>query len=71
MIVIDNTIISDIITEKYFCCDLSKCNGACCIEGDAGAPLESDEVDFLIENFVKLKWFLPWKLLETLRTSHE
>lgn len=28
----------DIITE-YFCCDLSKCKGVCCVEGDAGAPV--------------------------------
>lgn len=34
---------SDIITEK-FCCDLEACKGACCIEGDAGAPVALDEV---------------------------
>lgn len=55
MIVIDDTIISDIIIEKYFCCDIPKCCGACCVEGDAGAPLESKEVDILIENFHIIK----------------
>lgn len=41
---IDNIILSiDLLTEK-FCCDLSQCHGACCIEGDAGAPLELEEV---------------------------
>lgn len=34
----------DIITE-YFCCDLEACHGACCIEGDAGAPVTLDEID--------------------------
>ncbi len=34
---------TDILTE-YFCCDLSACGGACCIEGDAGAPVTLDEV---------------------------
>lgn len=34
---------SDILTEK-FCCDLSSCKGACCVEGDAGAPLFIDEI---------------------------
>ena len=34
---------SDIITE-YFCCDLDDCHGACCVEGDAGAPVTLDEV---------------------------
>ena len=34
---------SDIIIEE-FCCDLSVCHGACCIEGDAGAPVTLDEI---------------------------
>ncbi len=34
---------SDIITE-CFCCDLTKCNGQCCVEGDAGAPLTLEEI---------------------------
>lgn len=34
---------SDILTEE-FCCDLSKCKGKCCIEGDAGAPVTLDEI---------------------------
>ena len=32
------------LAEQFFCCDLSKCLGACCIEGDAGAPVTPDEV---------------------------
>ena len=40
MIVIDKVIISDDIVEKQFVCDLAKCKGGCCEEGDAGAPLE-------------------------------
>ena len=34
---------SDLLTE-LFCCDLSVCRGACCVEGDAGAPVTLDEV---------------------------
>ena len=34
---------SEILTEK-FCCDLSICKGACCVEGDAGAPVTLDEI---------------------------
>ena len=34
---------SDILTEE-FCCDLSACKGACCVEGDAGAPVTLDEI---------------------------
>ena len=40
----DVLISTAILTEK-FCCDLSACGGACCIEGDAGAPVTSDEID--------------------------
>ena len=44
MIQIEDTIISiDCLSEK-FCCDLDACKGECCIEGDAGAPVELDEV---------------------------
>lgn len=38
----------DCLTE-YFCCDLSVCKGACCIEGDAGAPVTLDEIAHLEE----------------------
>ena len=39
----DVLISTDILTEE-FCCDLATCKGACCIEGDAGAPVSLDEV---------------------------
>lgn len=45
-----NTLLStDIITER-FCCDLSKCKGRCCIEGDAGAPVTLDELGKIEDN---------------------
>lgn len=51
MIVIDNTIVSEDIRDIRFCCDLKKCKGACCIEGDAGAPIEEEEIS-LLEDFI-------------------
>ena len=45
---------SDILTEE-FCCDLSVCRGACCVEGDAGAPVTLDEV-MEIENRLDDVW---------------
>ena len=45
---------SDILTEQ-FCCDLEACHGACCIEGDAGAPVTLDEVA-AIEEAVETVW---------------
>ena len=38
----------DVITEK-FCCDLDKCRGACCVEGDAGAPVTLEEINEIEE----------------------
>ncbi len=39
MIVIDNVLVSDEIIKEQFVCDLNNCKGACCVDGDAGAPL--------------------------------
>jgi len=47
MILIDNTCISDDIEDQLFVCNLDKCKGACCVEGDSGAPLEEDELAIL------------------------
>ncbi len=58
MISIGNALISEDLLEKAFVCDLTKCKGACCVEGDAGAPLEDDEVLKLEEIFEDVKPFL-------------
>ncbi len=50
----DKLVSSDILTE-CFCCDLSKCKGKCCIEGDAGAPVTLDEMDE-IETCLDVVW---------------
>lgn len=49
MIQIDDVVISlDVFREKFLC-NLDACKGECCIEGDAGAPVELDEVEKLEE----------------------
>lgn len=58
MIVIDKVIISDDVVEKQFVCDLAKCKGGCCEEGDAGAPLDKAELDIVNEVFEKIKPYL-------------
>ena len=45
MIAIDNILISDEIVSEQFVCDLNKCKGGCCVDGDAGAPLNNDELE--------------------------
>jgi hypothetical protein len=44
MIAIENVLLSDKIVSEQFVCDLNKCKGACCVDGDAGAPLEKSEL---------------------------
>jgi hypothetical protein len=58
MIAIDKVLISDDVIEARFVCDLSACKGACCEDGDAGAPLTSDELDRVSEVFETVKPFL-------------
>jgi hypothetical protein len=49
MVVIDNKLVSDEIIEEQFVCDLNKCKGGCCVDGDAGAPLSKEELKHLDE----------------------
>ncbi|TMI73499.1 MAG: DUF3109 family protein [Bacteroidetes bacterium] len=58
MIVIDNMLIGDEVVEKQFVCDLSKCKGGCCEEGDAGAPLEDNELRIIEDAYEKIKPYL-------------
>jgi hypothetical protein len=58
MILIENTVISDDIAEQYFVCDLIKCKGACCVEGDLGAPLLDVELPVLESEYPAIKPYL-------------
>lgn len=58
MIQLDRVILSDDIKEKFFVCDLDKCKGACCVEGDLGAPLEVSELSILEEIYDKVAPYL-------------
>ncbi|MDO4320694.1 MAG: DUF3109 family protein [Bacteroidales bacterium] len=43
MLQIQDTIVSLDLLERFFCCDIAKCKGQCCIDGDAGAPITEQE----------------------------
>lgn len=58
MIIIDDILISDDVLEKKFVCDLNACKGACCVEGDSGAPLEDEETGILDDIYEDVKPFL-------------
>lgn len=58
MIEIEDKIVSDYILEEYFACDICKCKGACCIHGDAGAPLTIEEIDIIEEDIDIIKKYM-------------
>ncbi len=58
MFQIGKTIVSEDIIEKDFVCNLNACKGACCIEGEAGAPITEEEVRILKDIYPKVKPFL-------------
>ena len=58
MFQLGKTIVSEDIIEKDFVCNLSMCHGACCIGGDAGAPLNTGETAILEDIYPKVKPFL-------------
>ena len=58
MLIVGNTLVSDELIKNCFCCDLSKCCGACCIEGDVGAPIEPDEIADMEDNYPIFKKYM-------------
>ena len=58
MFQLGKTIVSENLIDKDFVCNLSACKGACCIDGDAGAPLEKEETEILDQIYPKIKPFL-------------
>ena len=58
MLVVGNSIVSEDIRDVMFCCNLQHCKGMCCVEGDAGAPLEKDEVKQIKKLLPKIKPYL-------------
>ena len=57
-IAIEDKWISGDLKDKHFICDLSVCKGACCVEGDNGAPLEVEELPILVKLLDKVKPYL-------------
>ncbi|HOX81846.1 MAG TPA: DUF3109 family protein [Chryseolinea sp.] len=58
MMKVGEVLVSDDIRDKEFVCNLEKCKGACCVEGDYGAPLLQEELAILEEIYPKVKKYL-------------
>jgi hypothetical protein len=69
MVSIENTLISEDLISEDFVCNISKCKGECCVSGEAGAPLEKDEVTFLEQNYSKIKPFLNPKGISAIESQ--
>lgn len=59
MFAVDNILISDELLDAPFACNLGACRGGCCVQGDAGAPLEPDERAELERALPKVWKYLP------------
>jgi hypothetical protein len=55
MISIGNVLVSDQVVSEQFVCDLVKCKGGCCVDGDAGAPIENEELNAIVEAYPHIK----------------
>ena len=66
---IQDTLVSLDLAEEFFCCDLSKCLGACCIEGDAGAPVTPDEVEKIKESLPAIEADMLPRAVEEVRRN--
>jgi hypothetical protein len=55
LIAIDNILVSDEVVSEQFVCDLNKCKGGCCEDGDSGAPLTNEELEILREYAEEIK----------------
>lgn len=58
MLKVGEVLVSDDIKEKEFVCNLEKCKGACCVEGELGAPLEEDELPIMKDIQEEIKPYL-------------
>ena len=69
MIEIDDKIVSTDILTEHFACDIAKCKGQCCVDGNAGAPLEIDEVDILEQEYANYKRYMMPEGIESVERN--
>ncbi len=64
MVIVGQALVSEDVFERKFACQINKCKGICCIEGDVGAPLENAEIDRISANLEGIKPFMSTEGLE-------
>ncbi len=69
MIQFSNVLIANGVLEEAFVCDLERCKGACCVEGDVGAPLEEDELARIKSVIPQVKPYLNAAAIQVLENK--
>jgi hypothetical protein len=69
MIEVGHTLVHEDVIAENFVCNLNRCKGACCIEGDSGAPLERAELAILDEIYPHVKPYMTTKGVEAIELS--
>lgn len=69
MIIVGDVLLSEDILEKKFACQLHKCQGACCVQGDAGAPLETEEIEIIHQELNAVRPFLDSASLQSIEQN--
>ena len=67
MILIQEVLVSETVIKEAFACNLTACKGACCVEGDYGAPLTDKEVVKLGQMLDEIFPYLPEKSRQIIR----
>lgn len=70
MISIQEILVSEELLEEKFVCDLLRCKGACCIEGESGAPITLDEIKAIKENWPTYKDYLDAEGIDAAENQH-
>ncbi|WP_028296553.1 DUF3109 family protein [Olivibacter sitiensis] len=66
MLEIGTVLVQEELIKENFVCNLHHCKGACCVEGDSGAPLNADEIQVLKEIYPKVKPFMTEKGIQAI-----
>lgn len=69
MIIVGNALVSEDVLSKKFRCAIDTCKGACCVQGDAGAPLEAEEIEIIEKELPNIKPFMSEDGLMLLSSS--
>ncbi|MCC6721410.1 MAG: DUF3109 family protein [Bacteroidia bacterium] len=69
MLIVGSALVSEDIIEKSFVCDIKKCLGKCCVEGDRGAPLLENEIDLIAKNIENIIPFMDCEGIELLNNK--